>query len=100
MSKRLQAGKDLLEKGQFEQAIKEFSIEISSNKDDIQAVYLRGIAYRKVGNLDASLFFEKIEPTYLVCSITHTKTRIHFCIKYHASKQQTCLNKKRKRIEY
>ena len=37
---------------------------------------------------------------YLVCSITHTKTRIHFCIKYHASKQQTCLNKKRKREEY
>lgn len=55
MSKRLQAGKDLLEKGQFEQAIKELSIQISSEKEDIQAIYLRGIAYRKLGDLNASL---------------------------------------------
>jgi len=55
MSKRLQAGKDLLEKGQFEQAIKELSIQLSSEKEDLQALYLRGIAYRKLGKLDASL---------------------------------------------
>ena len=55
MSKRLQKGKDLLEKGQFELAIKELSIQISSEKENIQAIYLRGIAFRKLGKLDASL---------------------------------------------
>ena len=55
MSKRLQAGKDLLEKGQFEQAIKEFSIQISSSPEEIQAIYLRGVAFRKLGKLDSSL---------------------------------------------
>ena len=55
MSKRLQAGKDLLEKGQFEQAIKELSIQISSTPEDIQAIFLRGVAFRKLGKLDASL---------------------------------------------
>ena len=55
MSKRLQTGKDLLEKGQFEQAIKELSIQISSEKDNLEAIYLRGIAFRKLGKLDASL---------------------------------------------
>ena len=55
MSKRLQAGKDLLEKGLFEQAIKEFSIQISSSPEEIQAIYLRGVAFRKLGILDSSL---------------------------------------------
>lgn len=55
MSKRLQAGKDLLEKGQYEQAIKELTILISSDKEDIQAIYLRGIAHRKTGRFDASI---------------------------------------------
>ena len=55
MSKRLQTAKDLLEKGLFQQAIKELSIQISSEKDNIQAIYLRGIAYRKLGKLDTSL---------------------------------------------
>jgi tetratricopeptide (TPR) repeat protein len=55
MSKRLQEGKSLLEKGLFDQAIKELTIQISSEKEDIQAIYLRGIAHRKIGRLDASL---------------------------------------------
>jgi Tfp pilus assembly protein PilF len=55
MSKRLQTGKELLEKGQYAQAVKELTIHISSQGDDIQAIYLRGIAYRKTGQLDASL---------------------------------------------
>ncbi len=55
MGKRLQAGKDFLEKGFYEKAIKEFTIQLSSEKEDMQSIYLRGIAYRKQGKLTESL---------------------------------------------
>ena len=51
-----------------------------------------GLSGKGKETLDASLFFEKIEPSrYTVCSITHTKTRcsIH-CYKTSCTSQQTC----------
>ena len=52
-----------------------------------------GLSGKGKETLDASLFFEKIEPSrYSVgSSITHTKTRIH-CIKHHAHHNKHAFN--------
>ena len=66
-----------------------------------------GLSGKGKETLDASLFFEKIEPSrYTVCSITHTKTRcsIHCyktsCVIINMLLIIIAVNKKRKRIEY
>lgn len=55
MSKRIQEGKQLLENGQFEKAIDTLTIQITSNPNDVQAIYLRGIASRRLNKLNDSL---------------------------------------------
>ncbi len=55
MSKRIQEGKKLLENGQFEKAIDTLTIQITSNPNDVQAIYLRGIASRRLNKYDDSL---------------------------------------------
>ena len=55
MSKRIQEGKQLLEKGLFEKAIDTLTIQITSTPRDVQALYLRAIASRKLNKLYDSL---------------------------------------------
>ena len=55
MSKRILEGKKLLENGQFEKAIDTLTIQITSNPNDVQAIYLRAVAGRKLNNFSQSL---------------------------------------------
>ena len=55
MSKRILEGKKLLENGQFEKAIDTLTIQLTSSPNDVQAIYLRAIAARKLNNFSLSL---------------------------------------------